>query len=105
MSSKPRGFTQAIDELETGEKQSGPKSGGAADELRTRLEQELHRLEETLKNMKPHFDDISEKVTVEAKKARDTVEDQVVKNPWAALGMVGLIFFVLGFLLGGRRND
>ena len=105
MSSKPRGFTQAIDELESGEKQSSGNKGGTTDEIRARLEQELRRLEDTLKNMKPHFDDITEKVGVEAKKARDTVEDQVVKNPWAALGMVGLIFFVLGFLLGGRRND
>jgi ElaB/YqjD/DUF883 family membrane-anchored ribosome-binding protein len=36
----------------------------------------------------------------EALKAKKTVEDQVHQNPWAALGIVGLVFFVLGVLFG-----
>jgi ElaB/YqjD/DUF883 family membrane-anchored ribosome-binding protein len=61
--------------------------------------QALHELE-------THIDEIKDRVGSEAKKAKDTVEDQVQKNPWAAIGIIGLIFFILGFLMrGSRRGD
>ncbi|MBX3020736.1 MAG: DUF883 family protein [Bdellovibrionales bacterium] len=104
MGGKPRNFSQAIDELE-----DVVRSGaGSASELRGRLEQELHKIEETLKTLKPHIEDLGNKFGDEAKKAKDRVENQVGKNPWAALGIVGLVFFVLGFLFGfsgTRRRD
>ncbi len=92
MNERPKNFSQAIDELENG------------NGLKSRLQSELHNLEETLNKIKPHIEDLAKKAGTEARKAKDTVEDQVQKNPWAAIGIVGLIFLVLGFLLGSRRG-
>lgn len=106
MTGKPRNFSQAIDELEDhGHHGNG---NGHGSDMRARLERELHKIEETLKSLKPHLDDITHKVGDEAKKAKKQVEDKVSENPWAALGIVGLIFFVLGVVLGitgSRRRD
>lgn len=102
MSSKPRNFSQAIDELEDAE------TSNVNEDLRARLEKELHRIEETLKTIKPHLEDISHKVGDEAKKAKDKVEGHITQNPWAAVGIAGIVFFLLGFLLGftgTRRRD
>lgn len=93
----PKNFSQAIDELE-----KEPAKGG---DLHSRLAGEFHRLEETLNMIKPHIENLADQAGQEAKRAKDTVENEVRKNPWAALGVVGLIFFVVGFLFGhkGRK--
>lgn len=105
MGGKPRNFSQAIDELDDHDHGS---NGGAGD-MRARLEQELHRIQEMLKNVQPHVEEFSHRVGDEAKKAKARVEDKVTENPWAALGIVGLVFFVLGVVLGltggSRRRD
>lgn len=95
MNSKPKNFTEAIDELENG---NGFKS---------RIQSELHKLEETLEKIKPHIEELTEKAGTEVKKAKAKVEDEVQKNPWAAIGIVGLVFFILGFLFAhkGSRRD
>lgn len=98
MTGKPKNFSQAIDELED----HGDNGGG----FKSRLQSQYRELEETLEKIKPHIEDLTEKAGAEARKAKDKVEDQVQKNPWAAIGIVGLIFFVLGFLFAqkGRRD-
>lgn len=98
MDSKPKTLSQAIDELEKA-------TTGTAGEFRARLDKEIHRLEDTLNSIKPQIEEIQNRVTDEAKRAKDRVESEVQKNPWAAVGIVGLIFFVLGFLLARRRDD
>ena len=102
MNNGPKNFAQAIDELEEENKKAKPNGSG----VRDRLQSELANLEEALAKIKPHIDDLGQKVGTEAKKAKDKVEDQVQKNPWAAIGIVGVVFFLLGFLLAGtRRRD
>jgi ElaB/YqjD/DUF883 family membrane-anchored ribosome-binding protein len=105
MGEKPKNFTEAIDALE-GHHDNGSGQENRGDDIRARLEQELRRIETLLKNVKPQLDEVTNRVSDEAKKAKVRVEDQVVKNPWAALGIVGLVFFVLGFLFGftGSRS-
>lgn len=100
MDGKPKNLSQAIDELERA-------ASGKTGEFRDRIEKEIHRLEETLKNLKPQIDEIQDRVSEEAKKAKGRVEEEFQKNPWTAVGIVGLIFFVLGFLLANRggRGD
>lgn len=100
MDSKPKNLSQAIDELERATR-------GKATDLKERFEQEIHRLEDTVKSLKPQLDELQSKIGDEAKKAKDRVENEVQKNPLAAVGVVGLIFFILGFLLAksGRRDD
>lgn len=99
MDSRPKNFRSAIDELERNTDANGT-------DFRARVEQELHRIEETLKNLKPHLDDIKTKVTDEFHTTKDKVEKEVQKNPWAAVGIVALVFFILGFLFShrGRRD-
>lgn len=92
MSGKPKNFSQAIEDLES-------HANSKVSDLRDRLKSELHHIEETLNNLN---------VGEEAKKAKDKVEEQVQKNPMAAIGIVGLIFFILGFLFaykGSRKSD
>jgi ElaB/YqjD/DUF883 family membrane-anchored ribosome-binding protein len=102
MSGKPKNFSQAIDEIENGGAETKGNGG-----FRAHLESELHKLEETLNKIKPHIEELTEKAGSEAKKAKDKVETQVKENPWAAIGIVGLVFFVLGFLFAfkGNRRD
>jgi len=105
MNEKPKNISQAINELEHGSKSNGESS--AAD-FQARLKSEIKNLEETLTKLRPHLEDISSRVSEEAKKAKSKVENEVQKNPWAAIGVVGLLFFVLGLLFGlkgSRRND
>lgn len=97
MNSKPKNFSQALEELED-------LSNGTAQDLKTKLQSELHRLESKIADLKPQLEEIKNRVQDEAKKAKGKVEDQVKENPWATIGIVGLIFFVLGFLFS-RRND
>ncbi len=87
MSGKPKNFSQAIDDLE-GEPQA------ARPDFTQKIKEELHKIEEQLHKLKPHLDG-----------TKDKVEDQVQKNPWAVIGVVGLLFFVVGFLLGFRRRE
>lgn len=98
MTGRPKNFSQAIDDLEHNDSQSNG--------FKSRLQSELRNLEETLEKIKPHIEDLTEKAGVEARKAKASVEDQVQKNPWAAIGIAGLIFFILGFLFAqkGRRD-
>lgn len=102
MGGKPKNFSQAIDELENGGDDTNGNGG-----FRAHLQSELHKLEETLNKIKPHIEDLADKAGSEAKKAKTMAEQQVQKNPWAAVGIVGLIFFVLGFLFAhkGSRRD
>ena len=99
MNSKPKNFSQALDDLEN-------ITHSAGSDLKSKLQAEMRELEEKIRKLKPQLDEIKERMGDEVKKAKDKVETQVKENPWAAVGIVGLIFFVLGFLLAGRgRND
>jgi ElaB/YqjD/DUF883 family membrane-anchored ribosome-binding protein len=89
MSNKPKNFSDAIEQLE-----KHMDNGG---DLRMKVEHEIKRLNEQLETLKDKFGD-------EAVKAKKQVEQQVQENPWAALGVVGLVFLIIGFLLGTRRS-
>lgn len=83
MSDKPKSISQALENLE------------------------LNELKEALKELKPQIEEMREKVSDEVKKTKGTVENQVKENPWAAIGIAGLVFFLIGFLMGskGRSRD
>lgn len=96
---KPKNFSQAIEDLEDDTK---THTNG---DFRSRIASEFSNLEETLAKLKPHIEDLSERVGGEAKKAKAKVDEHVKENPWAAIGIAGLIFFILGFLFASRRDD
>lgn len=95
MEKKPKSFSEAIDNV------SRSLNGPAMDDIKSKLETEIHKLEDTL-------NDLKKRAQEEAGKVKDKVETQVQEHPWATLGIVGLIFLVLGLLLGwnsrGRRD-
>lgn len=96
--SKPKNFSQALEELEN-------LTHSAGEDLKQKIQDELHDLEEKIHKLRPQLDELKTRARDEAYKAKDKVETQVKENPWAAIGIVGLIFFVLGFILAGRRRD
>jgi ElaB/YqjD/DUF883 family membrane-anchored ribosome-binding protein len=101
MSARPKNLDQAIDELDGGNEDS-------SEGFKKRFEQELKSFEETLKNLKPQLDEMRERLGDDAKKVKARVESEVGENPWAALGLASLVFFILGFLFGfktSRRSD
>jgi ElaB/YqjD/DUF883 family membrane-anchored ribosome-binding protein len=98
MNSKPRNFREAMDELDD-------FSDSTAQDLKSKLQGELDKLEARIRELKPQLDEIKDKVHDEAFKAKTQVEDKLKENPWAAIGLVGLVFFVLGCLFGSRRSD
>ena len=83
MSSKAKTFQQAIDDL-----QGHLETKGA--DLREHFE--------------PILNELKDRVGEEAQKTKDKVEAQVKENPLAAVGIVGLIFFILGFLFAYRTS-
>lgn len=88
---KRRTFSKAIEDLE--------------DTTRERLEEEIHKIEDTIEKLKPHLDDLKAKMNDGFNETKDKVEKEIEKNPWAAVGIVALVFFILGFLISGRRRD
>ncbi len=101
MSSKPRNFSQALEELEN-------LSSSTATELKNRLQTEFKRLEDQIDEIKPHLEDLKDKVQSEALAAKNKVEKKVKANPWTTIGIVGLVAFLLGAILAGlsvRERD
>ncbi len=97
METKPKNFRTAIDELERNTDSNGS-------DFRARLEEELHKIEDTLSKLKPHIDDIKTKVTDEFHTTKNKVEKEVQKNPWAAIGIVALVCFILGAIFAPKRG-
>lgn len=73
----------------------------AIDELQGHLESKGADLRE---QFEPILNDLKEKLGEEALKTKDKVEAQVKENPMAAIGIVGLVFFILGFLFAYRTS-
>ena len=97
MSSKPKNLSDALEELENHARSAGS-------DIKTKLQKELHDLEDKIHRLKPQLDELKDRAFDEAHKAKDKVENQVKENPWAAIGIVGLVFFVLGCIFGGGRG-
>ena len=98
MDSKPKTFASALDQLE---KLAGEKG----QDFKERLLHEIEDLEAQIDQLKPKLEQLKEDAGEHLHKAKGKVEQQVKDNPWMVLGVVGLIAFIIGFLLrGGRRS-
>ena len=95
--SKPKNFRSAIDQLEQQFENKGT-------DVRARLEEELRKIQDTLANLGPHVNDIKDKVTDEFHATKHKVEKEVQKNPWAAIGLVALVCFIVGAIFAPRRG-
>lgn len=74
-------------------------------EWKESLESDYNELRRTLDQLAPHLESLKGRLENEAKGAKAQVENQVKDNPWVALGIVGLLAFVLGWIFGQSRKD
>lgn len=60
-----------------------------------------------IEELEKNFDGVKDKVGDELEDAKTKVEKEVKKNPWAAIGIVALVAFILGMLFSpkGRSRD
>ena len=72
--------------------------------IKEHLEKDYESLKAALEGVKPYFEDIKEKAEKEAIAAKNQVEKSVKENPWLAIGIVGLVAFVIGLFIGRDRK-
>lgn len=109
MSSKgngPGSLREAIEKLEGSE-------GGTGKNGRSSLADDVENLKRAIGELRPHLQKISESASetaseifnenvARAKKATTDVEKKIEEHPWWALGIVGLVAFLIGYLLGRK---
>lgn len=88
-------LSDAIAKLET-------VSQSKSQQLKDHFEKDYDEIKSALESMKPYFEDVRQKVEHEAKEAKNKVENKVKENPWVAIGIVGLVAFIVGIFLGRR---
>lgn len=91
---KPRSLSEAIARLENAGKSA---SAGLKDDVM----RELSNVKGALEDLTPFIEEVkSEKLG----KVRSQAEDSVKKNPWLAIGIVGVIAFFLGWLIANNKK-
>lgn len=90
-------ISEAIDHLEkTGSHQAG--------NLNEAFGKSFDEVKKAFENLKPLMEDIQEKIESEGKKTKHEVEEKIKESPWMAIGIVGLVAFIIGLLLGRDRR-
>lgn len=69
------------------------------------LEKDYAELRKNLDDLKPHLDNLKGKIETEVHKTKNQVEANVKENPWLALGAVGVVAFILGWIFGQNKKD
>lgn len=92
-----RNITEAIERLE--------KAGHSkTQDFKNMLEDDIEKIKKSLHEISPYLNDLKEKVETQASQTRKEVEAKVKENPWVSLGIVGLIAFFIGWLIGHNKN-
>lgn len=127
MSSKdknPKTLSEAITQLDQLASQKSSRSG--SNSLNTSIENELKAIQKSLAELQPHLKNLQGEIAHSAEEILDetmeqlktkinqgkknmtemgrSVEEKIQKNPWWALGLVGLMALLIGFLIG-RGTD
>jgi len=97
MSKNPGSLSEAIANLENA-------GHSKAQELRDHLEKDYQEIQKALENLKPLMDDIKSRAEDEARATKGQIETRVKESPWVALGVVGLVAFIIGWILGSNRK-
>lgn len=102
MNTQERNQVPVIDRIAAGVGQQIRETAGQLRETAARAGEEL---EERLDNIEMKFDDVRDTVMDKAKEYSRTSNSYIRKNPWAAIGISAGFAFLVGMLIGRRRDD
>ena len=94
---KPNSLSEAISTLESASQNKG-------NEFKSFLEKDYQEVLKAIDKIKPYFEDLKNNAEQEIVNAKNNVEGKVKEHPWYALGLVGLVAFFIGWLVGFRRD-
>lgn len=93
----PTSLSEAIEQLES-------VGHHKSKDLKEHLENDIADIKQALEGIKPFLNEFTEKIETEAKNGKHQVEQRVKESPWIALGVVGLVAFILGWIFGHNRK-
>ena len=64
--------------------------------------EEFESIKQALSDLKPQLNQMKDHVKDEAEEYAKDIDKKVRDNPWMALGIVGVVLFLIGFLLGRK---
>jgi ElaB/YqjD/DUF883 family membrane-anchored ribosome-binding protein len=95
---EPTSLSEAIARLENA-------SHSKVNDFKDLLEKDYHEIRKALEDIRPHLESLKGSVGTEALKTKNQVEEKIKDNPWATLGAIGLVAFIIGFLFGQHKKD
>lgn len=96
-SNGPASLSEAIETLES-------KSYSKAQDIRENLEKDYEEVRKALEQVKPYLNKVKAEVEKEVRESKDRAELTIKENPWWAVGIVGLVAFIIGWILGTSRK-
>jgi ElaB/YqjD/DUF883 family membrane-anchored ribosome-binding protein len=76
-----------------------------AQDFKNLLDQDYSEIKKSLDALKPYLNTLHSNLEEEILKKKNEAEEKVKENPWLALGVVGLVAFVIGLFLGSSRRN
>lgn len=95
--SKPNSLSEAISTLESASQNKG-------NEFKNFMEKDYQEVLKAIDKIKPYLDDLKNNTEKEITEAKNNVENKIKDHPWYAIGLVGLICFFIGWLIGFRKD-
>jgi ElaB/YqjD/DUF883 family membrane-anchored ribosome-binding protein len=102
MNTEEQNLPPVLDQITTGVGQDIRETTSYLNETRARTSEGL---EESLDNIKMKFNDVRNSVVDKTKEYARTTNSYIRKNPWAVIGISAGFAFLVGMLIGRRRDD
>ena len=93
----PHTLGEAIDKLEQKVQSQGSKVTEA-------VTTELEKVRTLVKEWAPKAEQLKADVEEQFLEKKQTMEKEIKENPWLAVGVVGICFLLIGWILGKSRN-
>ncbi|MCB0408551.1 MAG: hypothetical protein KDD34_10120 [Bdellovibrionales bacterium] len=95
---RPQNMSEAIDQL-------GGKATDKINEVREFLEKDFDKVQKLVEDLKPKLNEMKDRLETEVNEKSKLVNQKVEQNPWMAVGVVGLVMFIFGWVLGQSKRD
>ena len=92
-----KSLADAIEKLEKA-------AAAKAEDLKQNFEKDYHELRRTVDDLKPYLSDLKSKVENQVYAAKTEIEENLKKNPWAAIAFVGILAFIIGCIFGTKKK-